>query len=92
MLRLLKPLNSAIQPGLGLISTSSISYVEYLVQFPADKYSVSYNGKMDGKSVDRIVDKWVRASELYQNPEMIKNGLAKDDVNQGKLGREIEAH
>ena len=47
---------------------------------------------MDGKSVDRIVDQWVRASELYQNPEMIKNGLAKDDVNQGKLGREIEAH
>ena len=42
---------------------------------------------MDGKSVDRIVDKWVRASELYQNPEMIKNGVAKDDVNQGKLGR-----
>ena len=61
--------------------------MKYPVQFPADKYSISYNGKMKGKNVDGIVDHWVRASELYQNPEMIKSGLAKDDVNQGELGR-----
>ena len=46
---------------------------------------------MKGKSVDSIVDQWVRASELYKNPEMVKNGITKDDVNQGHLGMEIEA-
>ena len=41
---------------------------------------------MNGKDVDEIVDKWVRATELYPNPRMIKNGLAREDVKQGKLG------
>ena len=41
---------------------------------------------MKGKSVDCIVDGWVRAGELYKKPEMIKNGITKDDVNQGHLG------
>ena len=44
---------------------------------------------MKGNSVDSIVDQWVRASELYEKPEMIINGMTKDDVNQGHLGRQI---
>ena len=39
--------------------------------------------------MDKIVDKWVRASKLFKDPELIKNGIAKDDVNQAKLGRMI---
>ena len=74
------------------VGESVLVLYEIPCSVPSDKYSISYNGKMKGKNVDGIVDHWVRASELYQNPEMIKSGLAKDDVNQGKLGREIEAH
>ena len=37
--------------------------------------------------VDEVVDGWVRATELYPNPRMIKNGLARDDVKQGRLGK-----
>ena len=57
-----------------------------MLKFPADKFSISPNGRMHGKDVDEIVDKWVRATELYPNPRMIKNGLAREDVKQGKLG------
>ena len=36
--------------------------------------------------MDNIVDGWVRASHLYPDPELIKEGVSKDDVNQGELG------
>ena len=44
---------------------------------------------MDGRDVDDIVDGWVRPTELYSNPRMIKNGLAREDVKQGKLGKQM---
>ena len=53
-------------------------------QFPADKYSISYDGSLDG-----LVDDWVRAGKLYPHPEMIKDGVAMDDVIQGHLGNVI---
>ena len=62
-------------------------YVSFLsLQFPADKYSISYNGKLYGVDVDEIVDGWMRAWELYSDPEFIKEGVTKDDVNQGAAG------
>ena len=42
---------------------------------------------MAGRDVDDIVDGWVRATELYQNPRMIINGVGREDVMQGALGK-----
>ena len=55
-------------------------------QFPADKYSISYDGSLEGQDADSVVDDWVRAGKLYPHPEMIKDGVAMDDVIQGHLG------
>ena len=49
--------------------------------------SLSYNGRLDGEDVDRLVDDWVRPGQLYHPPEMTKDGSARDDVIQGRLGR-----
>ena len=66
------------------------SSIFYSLKFPADKFSISTNGRMKSGNeivdVDEVVDGWVRATELYPNPRMIKNGLAREDVKQGKLG------
>ena len=48
--------------------------------------SLSYNGRLDGEDVDRLVDDWVRPGQLYHPPEMTKDGSARDDVIQGRLG------
>ena len=56
------------------------------MQFPADKYSISYTGRLNGEDVDQIVDAWKRPREFCSNPEMIKDGAGADDVNQGSLG------
>ena len=62
-------------------------------QFPADKYSISYDGRLGEPPKDVDVDSevdpcWVRPHKLYPNsiPEMIKDGHDRDDVNQGALG------
>ena len=45
------------------------------------------SGNNEIVDVDEVVDGLVRATELYPNPRMIKNGVARDDVKQGRLGR-----
>ena len=100
MVRTTSPSEST-SPGLGLSSEMrrfSLSSVYrprcdlfLCSQFPADKYSVSYNGRLEGVKVEpHIVDGWVRASELYHHPEMVKDGISKDDVNQGMLGKMLQ--
>ena len=63
-------------------------------QFPADKYSISYDGRLGKPPKDVDVDSkvdphWVRPVELYSQPVMIKDGGDRDDVNQGALGNVI---
>ena len=62
-------------------------------QFPPDKYSISFNGKLNGEDASNF--KWKRVKYLFDDPQMIKHGHTKNDVNQGKLfsslGRKTQA-
>ena len=53
------------------------------LQFKPNKYSISFTGKLDNGEDASF--KWIRARDLFRDPQMLKHGHSKRDVNQGEV-------